>query len=95
VAEDIQDSIGGCSPYDELLVTCSLVVKSFEGKETHTAVRAGPQALGKVIYFRTPVMELTKCYIVAGREKGFRPVNSAYLLYSPASPMQAQVQLHE
>lgn len=60
MAEDIQDSIGGCSPYDELLVTCSLIVKSFGGKETHTAVRACPQGLEKGIYFRTPVTETHK-----------------------------------
>lgn len=68
MAEDIQDPIGGCSPYDKLLVACSLgVVKSFGGKETHIAVRASPQGLEKVIYFGTPVNETHKV-LHLGRE---------------------------
>lgn len=65
------------------------------GEETQTAVRAGPQGSGKVIYFRTPLNEAHKMLQGDREENGFRPVNSAYLLYSPASPLQTQVQLHE
>lgn len=89
MTEDIQDSIGGCSPYDKLLVTCSLsIVKPFGGKKyTQIVVRASPQGREKVTYFRTPVNESHKCCIVAGRESGFRCVDSACLLHlQPAPP---------
>lgn len=69
MTEDIQDSIGGCSPYDKLLVTCSLsIVKSFGGEKPHIVVRASPQGLEKVTYFRTPVNETHTCCILPGRK---------------------------
>lgn len=56
-------------------------------KHTHIVVRASPQGREKVTYFRTPVNETHKCCIVAGRESGFRCVDSACLLHlQPAPP---------
>lgn len=61
MAEDIEDSVGGRSPYDKLLVTRSLcVVKSFGGKETGTAVRANPQGLERSLILGRLLMKLAQ-----------------------------------
>lgn len=89
MAEDIEDSVGGRSPYDELLVTRSLrVVKSFGGKETGIAVRASPQGLERSLILGLPLMKLTQA---ASWQRGTRLTH--YPL--PVSPAQVQVQLHE
>lgn len=61
MAEDIEDSVGGRSPYDKLLVTHSLhVVKSFGGKETHIAVRTSPQRLERSLILGLWLMKLAQ-----------------------------------
>lgn len=89
VAEDIEDSVGGRSPNDKLLVTRPLhVVKSFGGKETGIAVRASPQGLEKSLILGLPLKKLAQA---ASWQRGTRLTHYPLLV----SPAQVQVQLHE